>query len=76
MKKNTSIRTAEKLSIKSEIRTHKYALRKVKSDCKQERVRLNRGIKKAGVMLVRLDKTEDRESTAILRRLAILDGRL
>jgi len=74
--KKTTIATAEKRVIKAEIKTHKFALRQVTSDCKKERTRLSLLINRATRSLVSLGKSETRESAAILKRLAILEGRL
>lgn len=67
---------AEKRVIKAEIYTFKKSLRKVQKDCVAEEARLSREIRKLESIRKKLAATYSRESAAICRRLAILQGRL
>ncbi len=85
--KKTTIATAEKRVIKSEISTLKKALRKVQTDCNKELSRAKRedaadraaALKRHNKFLkfhARVKKAGHRGSASIERRVAILEGRL
>lgn len=74
--KPTTITAAEKRVIKAELRTCKQSLRKVQKDCVAEDGRISREIRKLETARKKLSSTYSRESAAICRRMAILEGRL
>lgn len=74
--KNTTIATAEKRVIKAEIATLKRASRKVDFDRKKEQRRIANEIRKLERLYTKNTNASRNAGKAILRRLAILEGRL
>lgn len=72
----TTIAAAEKRVIKAEIAGLKKAAKKVSSDHKSERAKLFAEQRRIERDFMRLNRTENRELSAITRRLGILQGRL
>ena len=74
--KKTTIATAEKRVIKSEIAVTKKAIRKIESDRKKEQLRIIGEIRKLERGYTKSTNSCRREMATATRRLAILEGRL
>ena len=74
--KKTTIATAEKRIIKAEISTLKRAARKVDADRKKEQRRITTEIHKLERLYTKNTNASRTAGKTILRRLAILEGRL
>jgi Skp family chaperone for outer membrane proteins len=74
--KPKTIASAEKRQIKAEISTRRKSLHKIQKDCVAEETRLSREIRKIEGRRKKLSKAYERESSAICRRISILQGRL
>ena len=74
--KTTTIATAEKRVIKAEIATLKRASRKVDADRKKEQQRITTEIRKLERLYTKNTNASRNAGKTILRRLAILEGRL
>lgn len=74
--KTTTIATAEKRVIKAEIATLKRASRKVDADRKKEQGRITAEIRKLERLYTKNTNASRNAGKTILRRLAILEGRL
>lgn len=74
--KKTTIAAAEKRVIKAEIATLKRASRKVDADRKKEQGRITTEIRKLERLYTKNTNASRNAGKTILRRLAILEGRL
>jgi DNA-binding transcriptional regulator GbsR (MarR family) len=74
--KKTTIQAAEKRVIKAEIATLKKAFRKVDADRKKEQSRITTEIRKLERLYTKNTNASRTAGLTILRRLAILEGRL
>jgi DNA-binding transcriptional regulator GbsR (MarR family) len=74
--KKTTIQAAEKRVIKAEIATLKKAFRKVDADRKKEQSRITTEIRKLERLYTKNTNASRTACLTILRRLAILEGRL
>ena len=74
--KKTTIASAEKRVIKAEISTLKRAARKVDADRKKEQRRITTEIRKLERLYTKNTNASRTAGLGILRRLAILEGRL
>lgn len=74
--KKTTIAAAEKRVITAEISTLKKALRKVDADRKKEQSRITTEIRKLERLYTKNTNASRTAGKGIIRRLAILEGRL